>query len=71
MMHIDIYPLWMAEGVNLPDWTLWARIENNFNGISLNWNYQHALGKLNMHIEEFRQKRAELNRLANVAEIVK
>ncbi|MFA5791820.1 MAG: hypothetical protein WC884_02170 [Candidatus Paceibacterota bacterium] len=67
LVHVDIYPMWMTEGVNLPDWTLWARIEKCFHGLSQNWNYQCGLGELNKHMDEFRQKRAELNRLATVA----
>jgi hypothetical protein len=69
LVHVDIYPMWMTEGVNLPDWTLWARIEKCFHGLSQNWNYQSGLGELNKHMDEFRQKRDELNRLANAAEM--
>jgi hypothetical protein len=63
--QIDIYPRWMSEGINLPDWEFWARIEKNFLDHSRNgWNYQSGLGKLNRHMEEFRNKRNQFNRLA-------
>src|ERR1035437_6645011 len=47
-VYIDIYPIWMTEGVNTPDWSLWAEIECNFRDLSKNWNYwnyQSGLGE--------------------------
>ena len=66
-LRIDIYPLWMSEGINTPDWNLWARIEQNFRDRSRGWNYQSGLGKLNEYMEVFRNKRAEFNKLATAA----
>jgi hypothetical protein len=69
--RIDIYPLWMYElkGVVTPDWTLWASIEKNFQDRSRGWNYQSGLGELNKHMDEFRQKRDNFNKLAVAAKI--
>jgi hypothetical protein len=66
---IDIYPMWLTEGLNGYDWKLWAQIEKNFLECALNWNYQFGLGELNKHMENFRQKRAKFNGLADAAKI--
>lgn len=66
---IDIYPLWMEEGLNASDWIFWARIENNFDCCSRVWNYQSGLNELNKHMKEFSKKRAEYNYLVSLAKI--
>ncbi len=66
---IYVYPIWMNEGVNTLDWSLWARIEKNFYKHLQQWNYQSGLGELNGHMQEFCEKRDHFNRLAAVVGI--
>ncbi|MBU0999143.1 hypothetical protein KKG24_02430 [Patescibacteria group bacterium] len=66
-LKIDIFPRWMTEGINLSDWVLWARIEKNFLDHSREYNYQSGLAKLNERQKEFREKRTEFKKLANLA----
>lgn len=66
-MRIDVYPLWMKEGINPVEWGLWAMIERKFDDCSRYWNYQSGLGKLNELMEEFKNKRAKFYRLAEAA----
>lgn len=62
--RIDVYPLWMSEGINPADWDLWIRIEANYNTCSRNWNYHSGFAELISYVDGFHKKRAKFDTLA-------
>lgn len=66
-LTIDIYPVWMRAGVNMPEWQLWAKIERKFARSWGQGTYHSGLTKLNKQMDEIKQRRTELYRLARAA----
>ena len=65
-LKIDMYPQWMCDGLNPAEWHLWRRIEERYlyHSKQMDWNYQSGLGTLNDHMNDFREKRGNFNKLA-------